>query len=335
MDGFKQKGHTILVLRPEINSGAFCAEVIDGISVETYRVIKIPKTEIYFLGAIKKRLREFQPQILLSHMTPSFLVAAQLKKLLKVPLFFGVHKSDVSHFRDIARYKKYLNLTNGVLFRSLAVKAQFEAVVPELILPSTIAFSGIEKQEIIQRSWTKSKQLRFIVCAKLGKVKFTDFTIKAMSKVSNDVDFQFNIVGDGPEKEPLKKLVEDLGLQSKVTFLGRKTREECLELMEEADIFIMVSNDTLGLAYLEAMAKGNIIIGKKGWGVDGIIEHEKSGFLVSGENIEELSDLIELLADRNLSLIQQESMKIIRKHTKKHAIENYLSFVLRVTNGKQ
>ena len=36
----------------------------------------------------------------------------------------------------------------------------------------------------------------------------------------------------------------------------------------------MVSEpETFGLAYLEAMAKGCLVVGAYGWGIDGIIRH--------------------------------------------------------------
>ena len=40
------------------------------------------------------------------------------------------------------------------------------------------------------------------------------------------------------------------------------------------------SPETFGLAYLEAMARGNIVIGTKGWGIDGIVIDGENGLFM-------------------------------------------------------
>ena len=72
----------------------------------------------------------------------------------------------------------------------------------------------------------------------------------------------------------------NLGLESCVYFEGEKAREQVLHLMEESDIFVLVSSpETFGLVYVEAMAKGCITIGSKGEGIDGVIVNNENGYL--------------------------------------------------------
>ena len=57
-------------------------------------------------------------------------------------------------------------------------------------------------------------------------------------------------------------------------------REEVIRQMDNHDVFVMISrNETFGLVYLEAMARGCITIASRNEGFDGVIEHGVNGFL--------------------------------------------------------
>ena len=61
---------------------------------------------------------------------------------------------------------------------------------------------------------------------------------------------------------------------------GRKPREEVILMLDRADCFIMISRDEVfGLVYLEAMARGCIVVASRGEGMTGIIEDGVNGFL--------------------------------------------------------
>jgi glycosyltransferase involved in cell wall biosynthesis len=68
----------------------------------------------------------------------------------------------------------------------------------------------------------------------------------------NDYDLEYWIAGEGAERAKLKVLVGQLGLSSRVKFLGYI--EDTKPLLERADIFLMASSwEGFGLAAVEAM----------------------------------------------------------------------------------
>ena len=72
---------------------------------------------------------------------------------------------------------------------------------------------------------------------------------------------RYVILGDGPEKENLKALVKELGVQDRVEIVGAVPRPEVLERLGHADIFLHPSlHDSGGWATLEAMASGLPVI---------------------------------------------------------------------------
>ena len=107
---------------------------------------------------------------------------------------------------------------------------------------------------------------------------------------------KLQIVGDGPEREPLEHLAVTLGVIEHVRFLGRKTRAEVADAMRRCAIFALPSGyEGLGCVYLEAMASGKPAIGCRGQGIDEIIEHGKNGLLVSSGDEPALVESLRML----------------------------------------
>lgn len=74
-------------------------------------------------------------------------------------------------------------------------------------------------------------------------------------------DSEYWIAGDGPEKERLRQLADDLGVSGRVAFLGGIDRQACLKKLAECDVFIHPSlHDSGGWATIEAMAAGRPVI---------------------------------------------------------------------------
>ena len=69
------------------------------------------------------------------------------------------------------------------------------------------------------------------------------------------------VVGDGPYKPSLEDLVEELGLESFVSFVGEVSADEVALYYHAADYFVSAStSETQGLTYTEAMASGTQMV---------------------------------------------------------------------------
>jgi len=101
--------------------------------------------------------------------------------------------------------------------------------------------------------------------------------IRAAQKISvNRNDFEFRIVGDGPQRTMLETLAENLGLLNKtVFFLGTRMSAEVAEIMRQADLFLLFSNyDNMPCVMVESLATGLPVLGSA---IHGIKEHIKEG----------------------------------------------------------
>ncbi len=97
--------------------------------------------------------------------------------------------------------------------------------------------------------------------------KGVDLLIRAFGGLQPQVvGCRLEIVGDGPMRKSLEKLVEEEGVSSYVTFVGQLPHAQCLERMRQADIFVLPSLlECGGAVVLEAMTMGVPVIATN-WG---------------------------------------------------------------------
>ena len=169
---------------------------------------------------------------------------------------------------------------------------------------------------------------RLISVCRLDKNKNINRVLQELSGLDMSINWRYSIIGDGDERSILEKLSKDLNLEDKVDFFGLLEHDEVLEHLEKSDVFIMLSSiETFGIVYLEAMAKGNIVIGSKNTGIDGFISDGFNGFLSSPETNGELKDLLEKIListpEEELKRILLNSYEKILKFTEESASGNY------------
>ncbi|ACI17095.1 glycosyl transferase family 1 [Coprothermobacter proteolyticus DSM 5265] len=136
--------------------------------------------------------------------------------------------------------------------------------------------------------------------------------LKALSKL-NKTNFHYLVVGNGESEQQLKKAVNELMLQDKVSFLG--FRRDVAELMASSDIFILTSrHEGLTRALMEAMAVGLPIIATDVRGNRDLVKSGENGYLVPLDDAEQTAIAIErLINSGNLRRSMGEKSKELVK----------------------
>lgn len=318
---------------------------IDNISINVSKIWKVPKTDYYLYNKVIKEIKnhDWIPDVIITHRLHCAILGQRLKKILKKPLIVGLHQADIvklntSKNKDF--YSNILSEANLLACRSQNIKRELLQQFPELRQKCFIAFSGIEEEAITNLSHTLNKikewktnvrPIKFITVAVLRKAKNIDLNLRNLSKLKSDISWEYTIIGDGDELVYLKELSEELGISDRVNFLGKQPRAEVMKYLANHDIYIMVSSpETFGLSYLEAMAKGCIVVGAKNNGIDGVIEDMRDGFLIDLKLKDDFyNKLIEIIkSDLNeIIAIGINSMKTIRLYTQSEASHNYINMV--------
>src|SRR5690606_4594390 len=105
-------------------------------------------------------------------------------------------------------------------------------------------------------------------------------------------------------------------------------REDVLSAMQMAHLFLMPSApETFGLAYLEAMAKGCVVVGHRDWGIAGIVEDGFNGFLVASPEPQEILSKILAYMSSDRPLLHQRSFATALRNTAPEAARRYASMV--------
>jgi colanic acid/amylovoran biosynthesis glycosyltransferase len=143
----------------------------------------------------------------------------------------------------------------------------------------------------------------------------------------HNINFQWLIVGDGPQMEEVIYHIHTLGLQENVKLLGKKNKEEILELYNDADIFLLSSvYEGIANVVLEAMAMEIPVVSTKSGGLEEVIEHEVNGLLAEVYDHEALAkQLLVLCSDDALRkrLGEQGRIKIKKQFTIERQINEF------------
>lgn len=104
----------------------------------------------------------------------------------------------------------------------------------------------------------KKKNEKWIISvARMSGEKRPSVLIESMAHVTNK-SCRLILVGDGPEREQLETLAQDLGVADKVVFAGMQDRCKVSALLAESDVFALASYrfDNQPVVILEAIASG-------------------------------------------------------------------------------
>ncbi len=133
--------------------------------------------------------------------------------------------------------------------------------------------------------------------ARLHPVKGLDYLVKACDILKNKgLSFKCVIVGEGSEKENLRKLILQRELKSYVELAGAKVQDEILKYYHKARIFVLPSvTEGLPVTLMEAMACKIPVVATKICGIPELVEDGVNGFLVPPKDPQRLADAIEVL----------------------------------------
>jgi colanic acid/amylovoran biosynthesis glycosyltransferase len=115
----------------------------------------------------------------------------------------------------------------------------------------------------------------------------------AMQKLKNEgINFSWKIVGDGPLKEELLYHIHALQLQDCVELVGKKNRDEILDLYNNVDVFLLSSvYEGIANVCLEAMSMELPVVSTKSGGMEEVIIHGENGFLCEVYDVDSMAEI--------------------------------------------
>jgi colanic acid/amylovoran biosynthesis glycosyltransferase len=233
--------------------------------------------------------------------------------LLKAKVITTFHGYD-AHYRNKKELKSLQDR-----YRILFNVSNYITVNTSYLLPKVVTL-GCEKDKIkiipmgIDVDYFNNKQskqlpsndvVKLISIGRLIKLKGFALAIDVVkSLISQGIQVEYTIVGEGYLFEDLQGYIHKLGLEGKVKLVGNKNQNRIRELLETSHIYLMSSiTDTKGRAEAqgivtaEAQAMGLPVVAFDSGGVSDTIINTETGFLVREKNVEDFEkrvlDLIE------------------------------------------
>jgi colanic acid/amylovoran biosynthesis glycosyltransferase len=148
---------------------------------------------------------------------------------------------------------------------------------------------------------------KILAVGSLEKYKGFDYLLRAGEMISSrGLEYEINIVGDGEEKESLKKLAIDLKIQDRVKFLGWLPFDKVRKVMTRATLLVHPSSelgDAVPTVIKEAMAVGTPVIASRIAGIPELLDDGKCGILTAPRDSQAIADAVEkLLTNESLRL---------------------------------
>jgi glycosyltransferase involved in cell wall biosynthesis len=218
----------------------------------------------------KQKIKEHDELIIHSHLTWPFFFTALASLGLNVCLMHTEHNTynrrrKIPFFKYIERwfYRRYSTI---ICISEGVYDALFKWVGKSLTCRLVVINNGARIYSFILRN-NKLDIIKFVSIGSLSDKKNFSTTIKALAKL-NSVDWEYSIIGEGPERNVLEKLIIDLGVQNRVRLVGWTDQIE--KQLHNADIQLIPSLwEGFGLVAVEGMSTGLPVVASN---VDGLRE---------------------------------------------------------------
>ncbi len=235
-----------------------------------------------------------------------------------------------------AYMRKALPKARIILANSQYTEQVFLSNFPECAGKTLVAQVGVG-DNFLKSLLTKKNNLipQLLTVSRLSEPrKNIDQVIQALAQLNGDADFHYTIIGDGTFKPQLESLVNNLGLESKINFLGRQPTEQVIESMRKADLFILPSStlpdshEGFGIVYLEAAACGTPSLATRQAGAIEAIADGQSGFFVDDPSVDNIKNALQRFLNSQINFNNQECRDFAERFTWKKVVEKALPFYL-------
>jgi N-acetyl-alpha-D-glucosaminyl L-malate synthase BshA len=188
------------------------------------------------------------------------------------------------------------------------------------------------RNESVRRRFAEPEEKLIVHVSNFRKVKNIPTVIDVFDRVRKTCKSKLLLIGDGPEAEAIKRMVEERGIEEIVIFLG--DRESVADILPMGDVFLLPSeHESFGLAALEAMSSGVPPVTSNIGGLHEVIREGETGYLRDPHDADGMSEVvINLLDDDELrsrvGFKARESAK--RDFGKDKIVAEYRSFYERL-----
>ena len=308
------------------NKESFSIERVGGIKF----LRKIRKAQL-----INEFIKENKVQgIIADHWKSLELIKTDKKK------YCLIHGKEINHPKESTLNKRILGVLNNVqkvianseFTKQLALEKGILEEKLVVINPGVDQVKELNKKSLEKvESLLKIKSPRLITVSRFDKRKNHEKILMALRNLKQKYpDIVYICIGYGDEESNLKKLVNELELDTQVMFFKDISIDLKNALIAKSDIFVMPSIihkksvEGFGIVYIEAAQYGVPSIGGKDGGASDAINHNKTGLICDGNDLNEIySSLDSLIESKKYIELGKNAKEYVSKFQWKNIIEEY------------
>lgn len=210
--------------------------------------------------------------------------------------------------------EKYFNKVNKIFHVSEQSLHKFIEVFPQFSSKVEVMHNTLDKKDILEKAEEKEESMnahgiQIVTIGRLEKVKGYDLAICALEKlIKQGYLVKWYVVGDGSEKENLKKLVKQKNLQDNFIFLG--TQKNPYKYINKCNIYVQPSLvEGYCITLLEAKVLNKMIVTTNFSGASEQIKDKITGTIVEMNADAIFQGIKELIDNQELGKEYQKNLK--------------------------
>lgn len=269
-----KQGVNIRILTSSTECRRPSEKTIEGIEVRTFPALA-PSETYYFSMPLLQALRRENSEIIHCHGYQSFpTLAAVATKRSAQKLVITLHSAWPSSFITRLLHFPYRVIVNNMVKKANKIicvsnfeRERFRRYLNNSEDKFCVIENGVDPKEFnVKKNSldTVPNNVRIILSvARLEKYKGQNHLIKGFARLglSGNPNLKLVLVGSGPYKRKLVKLVNQLQIEKDVIFLEKLDREEILALYQKCELFVHLSRyEAYSVSITEAIANGKPVI---------------------------------------------------------------------------
>lgn len=229
--------------------------------------------------ALREQLDVLHVHYAVPHATAAFLAREMTGKEHPLKIITTLHGTDITL---VGKEQSFFTVTKFAIERSDAVTAVSNYLRHETyrafgcdecsikMIPNFVDLNTYQPVEERPHGFGPPGAKVLVHTSNFRPLKHVPNVVRILQRVREEVPAVLVLVGDGPERPEAEALVEQLGLQDHVLFLGKLNM--VVDVLQSCDLFLLPStSESFGLGALEAMACGLPVVASNVGGLPEVV----------------------------------------------------------------
>lgn len=289
------------------------------VEVPHYPVFPSPLYTLALAGTLERAIRELDLELIHTHYAVPHASAAWLATEAadhRIPLVHTLHGTDV---RLLGSHPSYREITRQTLRRARAVTAVSHHLAQQaqevFDLHPTVIYNAVDSARFVPHPerklyYAEPDEWLLVHASNFRPIKRVADVVRAFALVRRQLPARLVLLGDGPDRPKVQRLVRHLGLDSHVRFMEADPHPE--DVLAGADAFLLASEEeSFGQAALEAVACGVPVVSSRVGGVPEWLTPQIGRLFEMGQIPQFAREIVALLTDPQLPQMRRAARQCV------------------------